>query len=384
MDDNLKILLNSEKNINAVNIDSFKKIELGNNVTDLTEYNIYNIINATRVFDIERDLTEIYRIYGEIEYLSLFNGLDLNYQNFSDFFSPFNIDNAAGRTILNSFDFYLLRPSDEFEHISGNNYVRKFEVIATPYDIDIFPAGYSKNVFNEQKFAFNLSKDIDVSNYFDYFGFPCTELFLFPQFKPITNGTGNEEELYRTFYTENYNYTTELDYTTYNIGDLIYGDLILYNEENYSQTKVFDQIYYILTKCNFDGDINNVRWSYNPFIPLRLRYLSNEVNKVNTGTTIYDQSESIPTYATHVGGDNYVWRDILSQGFVDPITGEGVNYPFINKRRYLFENIKIKIIPDIKEHNNTKILFSNIEFNEPISLNKKPISDVNDINKPCQ
>ena len=126
-------------------------------------------------------------------------------------------------------------------------------------------------------------------------------------------------------------------------------------------------------------------FKYKPFIPIRLRYFANEVNRVNTGTTSYDDLMSIPTYATKIDNNgNYVWRDILPQGYIDPLTGIGVNYPFVNGRRYLFSTIVLTVIPDMDDID-TAIAFDNMWFSNNSTIkNKKPKSDLNNIGKPCQ
>ena len=112
--------------------------------------------------------------------MSLLNGLKNDYSKFQDFFLPQKLDN---KNILNSFDFYLVRPSSTgYTNISGSTnslmWKRSFEVIGTPYDFDIYPAAYSNNLFGEQTYIFNFNLDVDISNYYDYFNFQVTDLFL--------------------------------------------------------------------------------------------------------------------------------------------------------------------------------------------------------------
>ena len=82
----MEILLNSYKNVASVNVDSYDKVELFNKPTEITEYDIRNVLSASDVFEAEREANQIYRIYGKIEYMSLLNGLKLNYNQFQDFF----------------------------------------------------------------------------------------------------------------------------------------------------------------------------------------------------------------------------------------------------------------------------------------------------------
>ncbi|MFW6242811.1 MAG: hypothetical protein ACOC2W_01495 [bacterium] len=384
MDNKQKILLNSSRNVNEVNIDSFTKIDLKNNVSNINEYNVYDVVNATNVFELERENTEIYRFYGQFEYFSLFNGLRFDYTDVSDFFDISNRNRSDGRDLLNTFDVYIVKPSVEYieNDVDNNIYQRKFEIIATPDNIDIFPVGYSKNIFDEQKYGYVVNMDFDISEYRDYFGFPCTELFFYFVFKPETNGLGDEEVMHQKKYAPGF--FESMSYEQYNIGDIVEGDLIKYDLNNYSQSIESEHAYFIKTTCNYNGEETYIRWEYNPFIPIRLRYFSSEVNVMNTGTTVYDQAQSIPSYAKPVDDKgNYIWRDILPQGFIDPITNDGVDYPFVNKRRYLFGDYKIIIKPNMLDSSTSEI-FNEIKFNEPTIINKKPITNIDNFNKPCQ
>jgi hypothetical protein len=54
----------------------------------------------------------------------------------------------------------------------------------------------------------------------------------------------------------------------------------------------------------------------------------------------------IPNYAFY--SENlglFRWRDIYGYGYIDS-SGNGVNYPYLNKSHYPFENINFKIYPE--------------------------------------
>ena len=409
MNENLEILLGSTKNIASVNVDNYEKIEIINKTSQIMEYDVKNALSATEIFDAEREANDVYRIYGRIEYLSLLNGLKSNYIILEDFFLPVNTGN---KNILNSFKFYLLRAANSgYTQISGSTieYVRYFEVIATPTDFELYNAGYTNNVYGEQVYAFNFNRDFDITPYVDAFNFPATELFLYPQYVPGANGASpiQLETMQRTSWgTNGIPVQVPFTPTTLNIGNRVYGDLIEYSKSLFLQIPSTqhpnEQIYYIstpyikpahtITLGVFFGvpititipAVNyNLIWKYNPFIPLRLRYFYDNLNQGNTGTTSYAQASSIPYYATSIGGGNYVWRDFVPQGQTDPTTNLGVDYPFINKKRYLFSPIVLDISPDLNDAHTFQV-FTEIKFNTPTILNTKPISDLNNIGKPCQ
>lgn len=390
----MEILLNSLKNVHSVNVDNYEKFELTRNVGVINEYDIRNILSATEIFDAEREANPVYRIYGKIEYMSLLNGLKLNYTQFSDFFNPQITNN---KNLLNSFNFYLVRPavSGYTQILSGGSTIlwqRFFQVMATPNDFEIFPAGFSNNVYGEQAYAFNFNKDFDVSGLLDNFGFPLTELFLYPQYIPSTTPNPIETLSGTTWSPTGAPIPFSFAPIALNVGDYVQstfgvkiGDLIEYAKENFLQLPLTPQTFKILTPYK-DINNNNQRlvWKYNPFISLQLRYFSSDLNQVNTGSTTYDQTTSIPYYATKIDNfGNFVWRDILPQGYFDATTNLGVDYPFVNKKRYLFSNIILDITPDLNDPT-TLTAFAEVWYSRfATKLTVTPISDINNIGKPC-
>lgn len=409
MDEKQEILLGSTKNVDSVNVDNYQKIELDNNPGQIIEYDIRNALSATEIFDAEREANDIYRIYGRIEYLSLLNGLKSNYTELKDFFLPVSTGN---KNIFNSFKFYLLRAARSgYTPIVGSSveYVRYFEVIAAaPDDFELYNAGFTNNVYGDQVYTFNFNRDFDVTPYADAFNFPATELFLYAQYIPGANGQSpvRLETMQSTSWgTNGIPVKVPFTPTTLNIGDRVYGDLIEYSKPNFLQIPSTQhpskQFYYIttpyfqpavtLTFKNFFGkpititipatDYNLV-WKYIPFIPIRLRYFYDNLSQANTGSTSYAQQSTIPYYATSLGNGNYVWRDIIPQGNLDPLTGLGVDYPFINMKRYLFHPTILDVSPDLSDLHTFQV-FSEIKFGVPTIMNTKPISDLNNIGKPC-
>ena len=530
MDNKLEILLGSEKNVNSVNVDTYTKVELTRNTSELTEFTVNDVVNATEVFDKERQENPIYRIYGRMEYLSLLNGLVNNYSKLEDFFTPVYTGNS--KNVINSFSFYLVRPSTTGKEITySDNYVRYFEVIATPADFEIYNAGFTNNVYGEQEYAFSFKKDFDVSAYFDKHGLPITELFLYAQYIPKVNGNYVSETMEYSYWSSYgvYSKRSFVPKTLY-IGDVVetatnedFGDLMNYTKEEFSETQVSGQTVYIKTQYEYNSNPYYLIWKYNPFIPLRLRYLSDELyskersrlpentttlkvalysatpevitksspeilstsatiienwnpyggslfnwdeedgyltfNVSGTytitlttqvhftqnsykyfgktwieeysgswvtipGTTreyqvsdepqtttftksygysdkirtraqlilnpapIVEEPTDVPYYATPLVEGNYVWREIVEQGYFEPLTGNGVDYPFFNGRRYLFSPIILDVSPDLDDLDNgynTRNQFTNISFDGSTILDITPAEgDLDNIGKPCQ
>jgi len=381
---NIKIQINSDKTVKSILSDSYTSIELNRDVNNITEYNTNSFINSADVFDMERQNTNIYRIHGSIDYLSILNGLDLNYSTLSDFFSNEIILNngfiSQSKNIYNSFDFYLLKPSTGNTKIGNNNdhitYINYYEVIATPNNFNLFKAGYSKNIYKEEKYLFNFNIDFDISTYLNSFNIPITDLYLYYIYKPQNN-----ETIYMTKWDEftKNKYIESFTPTILNIGDIVYGNKIEYSKHSINEYLNDEQKYYIDTPYDF----NILQWVYKPLIPLKLRYFSNEIKRYYISGSTYSEIEKIPYYATDLGGGNMIWKEILPQGYIDPLTGIGVNYPFINKCRYLYKNIILSIYPNLN-HTNTFNVFKEINFNVPLNIDNIPINDKNiNKDKPC-
>jgi len=391
MDKKVEILLNSAKNVDSVDVDTYDKVELANKQSNILEYNVRNVASATEIFDIERQHNQVYRIYGKIEYMSLFNGLKTDYKWLRDFFNP---QVVGSRDIFNTFDFYLVRPhpTDAWGPIYNTTLrKRQFQVVATPNEFELFPVGFANNVYGEQGYAFSFNIDFDISTYFDYLGFPITELFLYAQYnignhipaetlERTTWSTGSGNPNTPTFTTKTLNIGDDVETST---GSNIY-DLVDYSKQLYYQAQYAPQTFYVNTPYLIGTTPSSLRWKYNPFIPFRLQYLSEEVYRANTGNTVYEQVQSIPPYAADLGDGNFVWRNILDQGFIDPLTGVGVDYPFVNKRRYLFSSLVLDIVPDLT-HTQTRDAFAETWFSDDAeSLDITPANDLDDIGKPCQ
>lgn len=532
MDNKIEILLGSQKNINSINVDNYETIELTNNESEINEFTVNDVVNATEQFNIERKDNPIYRIYGRIEYMSLLNGLKSDYDSLDDFFNPQKTGSI--KNILNSFDFYLVAPSSEptYNNITNTNeYKRTFKVIGDKNDFEIYNAGFSNNVYGEQTYAFSFKSDFDVSNLYDYFGLPITELFLYAQYKKVgtetmkytrwSSSTGNPSKV-------TLNTTNQIvgDNLKTNSGIQIY-DIIEYSKEEYLQEQVETQKFYIETPyIGLYGIEYHLEWSYNPFIPFKLRYLDSVLstgkltNIIESGTSlnIYEISattsnfdvtktlkqnlsettttitewddqtsiyynwtpssgileflndgtyninfktqiylsegtdkyiaeiyleentgsgyieipntkrkfqstdliegvilekefntgdkirirtrlipnpnerklEIMPDFATIIENEGrYVWRDIVPQGYTEPLTGVGVDYPFFNGKRYLFSSIILDVVPNLSdgfdEHPNTLAVFNEISFSDDAtSIDITPLTELDDIGKPCQ
>ena len=382
MDIKEKIQLGEFQNVDSLNEDNTMKLDLTSSQNVMLEYDIDTVIDVTEIFENERQNINTYRIYGEIEYLAILNNLIKNYSIVNDFFTQQPLS-ADTKNILTDFKFYLVKPTTAFtELITDERYLKNYEIIAVIDNFDIFTAGYSLNIFGEQQYAFDFNIDFDISNLVDGLGFPITTLSLYAVYQPQANGDGDFE----TMESKTYNSTggtVIIPFTPINleIGDIIEGDVINYDKDRFLQSDFNTQEYFIFTP--YDSDSLSLKWKYDPLIPITLLIFSDDLQMGNTGSTSVENVNQIPSYATEIDNQgNFVWRNIEEKGFIDPLTGVGVNFPFVNGKNYVFNNIILSISPDLSD-SNTASVFSEISFAGNTFISAEPSSPLTNINQLC-
>lgn len=383
MDIQDKIQLGVSKHVNAVNVDTSIKVNLGSTSTLSLEYDVKNVLDITQVFDDERQNVDKYRLHGSIEYLSILNGIPKQYKLKPDFFSQ-QPASASTKNLLSDFNIYIVKPSTGFtELIANERYVKNYDVIGIIDNIEIVKTAYAVNIFGEQQYSFISNIDIDLTGVRDGLNFPLTEIAIYAEYKPQWNGNGSSEVIRRKTYDSNGNsIVSEFITTPLNIGDTILGNVINYNKNRFLQSDYNVQEYYVDTQY-FDGTSKILRWKYNPIIPITLRVFEDDLQIMNSGSTSIEDVSKIPDYATPIDNEgNFVWRNLLDKGFFDPITDVGTNFPFINQKHYVFKKVMIKVVPDLT-HSNTASVFSEIAFAPNTKLNTVPNGSIDNIGDLC-
>lgn len=379
MSDVVQIQLGSAKNVNSVNVDQNLNIGLESSVKELLSYNESSVIDVSRLFEAERQESEVYRVYGRIDFMSVINGLSKQYTELTDFFkTPRLGDELSGLTknIVNSFDIYLCYPSNNKTYISPETYVRNYVVVSKLDNFEIYKAGYSRNIFANYIYAFDFNIDFNIEGYLDAFGKPITRFYMYFKYKTALNGASVAEII-------NSGYTSpigSLSPTPITIGTEIKGDIVNYVNTNYEETvEANGRVQHFVT---FPYDVDSLRFKYYPFIEIKVRDFNDEIVSANiSGGTESDLT--IPYYAIPIDSDgNYIWKELLVNGYIDPITGKGVDYPFLNKRHYIFNRIVVSMKPDLN-HSNTENVFSEINFAANQNLFVKPSTDLNALGNKC-
>jgi hypothetical protein len=177
------------------------------------------------------------------------------------------------------------------------------------------------------------------------------------------------------------NYTKTNGVNTVNVGDSIMCDLVKFEKDSFNITKIDTQEYFFNKRLTLPdtADIKNaltastitysattqsgvlVDFGYklNPFLEIKIREYS---SYVEVGNPV--EMDSIPEYATTNRNNEKVWRDLLSIGYIEPESGRGVDYPFVNGCHYIYANLQLQIKPDMDTNNSYKTYRSYFMGNE--------------------
>jgi hypothetical protein len=383
MSEVIQIQIGTAKNVDAINVDQNLNVELTSSHKELLSFNESSVINVSELFNSERQESESYRVYGRLDWMSLINGLSVQYTKIGDFFKTTRLGSELSggtKSILNSFDIYLCYPSTGNTQISPTEFIRNNVVISRMENIEIYKAGYSRNIFANYVYAFDFNIDFNIEGYRDSFGKPINRFYLYFKYKPQMNGDNNTEILtsgYTTF-TNN-----QVPLTSINIGDEIQGDTVIYDRLNFEE-ELKDRVeYYVQFPHADSGNVQkNLRFKYNPFVEIKVRDFSDEIINANvSGGTETDLN--IPDYAIAIDNQgNRIWKNLLDNGYIDPITGAGVDYPFVNKRHYIFQTIVLPMKPDTDD-SYTSMVFTEIKFGANNKLYSKPTSNLNNLGNKC-
>lgn len=380
-----RIQLGEFQNVDSVNQDLKLRLPLQSDKSLLIEYDINNVLDITSVYEDERQDSETYRIYGEIEYLSPLNKMISSYTQVNDFFTTFPLS-AITKTILTDFNFYLTAPTTGYTALvtgsTGGTYQKNYEILSELDNFEIYRAGYSTNIYGETQYAWNFNIDFNIKNRLDGLNFPLTNLYLYAEYQPQLNGNGDSETMSGKTYDSSGNpIITPFTPVILNSGDTVIGDVINWIKSEFIQETIEQQEYFIRTP--YSANTSALIWRYSPFIPIRIDVFEDDLQQVNISGTSYEDIQQVPAYATKLDEDgNFVWRNIQDKGFVDPLTVEGVSFPFVNQRHYVFNNIVLPVKPDLTD-SNTLSIFEDIQFAGDEFISSQPNSDLNNIGKPC-
>jgi hypothetical protein len=153
---------------------------------------------------------------------------------------------------------------------------------------------------------------------------------------------------------------------------VIDGNIVLFDKDNYTITEINKTAYYLKKVVSVHKDSSKIidnyglqytksldnllidfRFKYNPIHKISVQAFSSFVENGDP-----NKVEGIPMYSLKVGENDYMWRDLLTPGFIEPGSGMGVDYPFVNGVHYLFDNVVLGISPDMGHVNTFKIYYN--------------------------
>lgn len=233
-------------------------------------------------------------------------------------------------------------------NVESKYMVRLFKKITTPSDYEMFYLAYSKNKFNDQISGFNFKSDIDVEGLTDYLNRPLTELYI-TVLKSLKDTEGLSNFWEKTFSTL-FNFKQNGDYDVDLINnlisdayaiepnilaltdDILFGDIVEYNLILLEE-KVLAEAFHVFNSKNRVQNGMLEGYYYKPHHKIRIKYFSDYIEESASPFVI-----NIPDYAEQLPDGREVWRDILTNSFVnDP------QIPFVNNCHYICENLNIFI-----------------------------------------
>jgi glutaredoxin-related protein len=157
-------------------------------------------------------------------------------------------------------------------------------------------------------------------------------------------------------------------------GGVTDGDVVLFDRETFEIKPVEKSSYFftkrVIVNSNAKTMIDNYglthdvplndgrlpidfRYRYNQHVKLPIRHFSS-FTEFGDPTKV----EGIPDYAIKGVDNSFIWRDLLTPGFIEPDSGAGVNYPFINGTHYIHTNIVLGVSPDMSHYNTFKMYYN--------------------------
>jgi len=234
-------------------------------------------------------------------------------------------------------------------------YVREFEkLLDNDGNYEMYPLGFSNNVFNDKNYQFIINQDIDVYGLTDNLGRPLSELYL-TIIKTDSNGmfhnvqSGLDLEFLPNNLTppelsnvRKITYDPSTTHTPLESNILLsnskfLGDIVEYNKFELIEKPLTDVLHRFNTKNREISFGNSVAmgprregYLYKPHHLIKIREFSLFIEQGDENTI------GIPDYAENLGDGRYLWRDLLDIGVFDG--GELLDYPFTNGAHYIHQN----------------------------------------------
>lgn len=335
----------------------------------------------------------------------VFDVFSLGNTNYGSSDYVFNIINVGytGNTFFNgrTGTFRRIIDANNPNETRSKYYIRQHRVLKNQSEIEITKTGFELNAFQNQKklefssitpnnvtrvsqktssfnYDFTLSNDLILSGLTNNLKQEVNEIYLtivnkgYSGYfnKPINNNVGlkqgwlfNINRVVSSWWDDNntlsnsnigvlsYSKTTNRTYTFYynrvlNEGDVLDGDFCEFNDYYQVERVVSPYVQKIKFNQNIFATVNQPNsnpqgYYYFPHLPMTLKYYSDYVE-----TAPAQQVENIPSWAFFSTTDQqFRWREPYLYGEFDNLD-RGVNYPYLNRAHYPFENTSFKLFPE--------------------------------------
>jgi len=236
-------------------------------------------------------------------------------------------------------------------------YVRKYKVLTTN-NYDVYKCAFSTNIYPETNknnlgvsndtWLFHFNTDIELGGLTDYNNRPITEVYLglikrsgqnnFPWSNVVSGWEFNK----RTIST-NSGIETVSNFVSGGVGTIekpnnlfdYVGDYVEYNKEEITEKIISKVIHRFGNAIEPNGE----GYYLEPFKKIKIRVFSNVIET----SSLDEPTEGIPNYAETYPNGDIAWRDLLDIGYFESEGNNGVDYPFVNGKHYLFDNFNFYI-----------------------------------------
>lgn len=254
----------------------------------------------------------------------------------------------------------FLSNNPKFRALDGtpsDYYVRKYKVLSTN-QYDVYDCAFSSSIYpktlvnrygtSNKTWLYHFNEDIDVSNLLDNNNKPVTEIYTafikragqntYPWSNVVSGWDFNDRYIKISNGLE-----TISSFNSGGVGviekpneqfDYI-GDYSEYNKIEIKE-KTISKIVHRFGKAS---EPNGEGYYLEPFKKMEIMNFSGIIENSN----IDEETEGIPDYAEVYPNGVISWRDFLPIGFLEPDTGVGVDYPFINGKHYFYTNNNLYI-----------------------------------------
>jgi hypothetical protein len=258
-------------------------------------------------------------------------------------------------------------------------YIRKYKVLSTN-KYDTYKCAFSSSIYPKtlidtlgvanDTWLYHFNEDIDVGPLVDHNNKPLTELYLgfikrsgqntFPwsavesgwDFNSTTISPANSLETISNFVIGGVGTIEKPN----NLFDYI-GDYSEYNSIEIEEKVISKVVHRFAQKVDPSAE----GYYLEPFKKLQIMNFSGIIET----SSINEPTVGIPNYAEKYPNGGIAWKDLLSIGIIEPDTGKGVEYPFVNGKHYFYGGynfyIRRQIPKEDKKINQTDLRVGDIQ-----------------------